>query len=337
MVSFIMITSILIVSLLTTSKQYRRVGQLAILSILFFTACSKTAKKPEGFIDPEKMEEVLYDYHLGLSMSTSLPYTENYKKESYRNYIFAKHDVTPAEFDSSMVWYTRHAKELTEIYKNLTERFKGQRTNLQDLIALRDNTFKGSLVGDTVDIWKGIRLHWLTDYPLTNKILFEIKTDSNFQIKDEFLWEADIFFFEPDSQQVVVGLNIHLANDSVIGKTERFTSSSRLSLFLKADTDSAIAIKELNGFIYYSDSAAHNLGVFVNNISLTRFHDLTDTTTVAPKNPMPIQDAVELTQSQKDSLKEVERRAADVAYPTETLAPALDAPQLMNSDKIKSR
>lgn len=337
MVSFIMIIGVLAVYLLTTSKRCRQVVQVVVLSILFLTACSNTDKKPKGFIEPTKMEEVLYDYHLGLSMSTNLPYTENYKKESFRNYIFAKHGVTAAQFDSSMVWYTRHSKQMTDIYTNLTTRFKDQRTNLQDLIALRDNTFKSSLVGDTVDIWQGSSLHWLTDYPLTNKVLFEMKADSNFQIKDEFLWEADILFFEPDSQQVIVGLNIHLANDSVIGKTECFTASSRLSLFLKADTDSAVAIKELNGFIYYSDSAKHNLGVFVNNIRLTRFHDLTDTITVVSDNSVEDQKEVELTQVQRDSLKEVRRKADDAAYPTEVLAPPLDSPQLMHSDKNKSR
>lgn len=311
-----------------------RLTLLAVIVLLVATSCSDTTKKPEGFIEPVKMEEVLYDYHLGLAMSTNLPYAENYKKESYLNYLYEKHGVTAAQFDSSMVWYTRHTKEMTAMYSNLTERFKGQRTHLQELVALRDNAFKGTLAGDTVDIWQGSSLHWLSDYPLTNKVTFEIKADSNFRPKDAFLWEADFLFLQPDSQRVVVGLSILLENDSVIGKSELFTASSHMALSLQAASDSLLAIKQLNGFIYYTDSAKHNLGVFVNNIHLTRYHDLSDTLQVATTEVQP---APELTQSQKDSLAEVRRRAADQAFPTERLAPAADAPQLMEQNRREIR
>ncbi|MGL4520383.1 MAG: DUF4296 domain-containing protein [Phocaeicola sp.] len=312
----------------------RKTVQAILGGLLLFTSCSDTTKKPVGFIEPAQMEEVLYDYHLGLSMSSNLPYAENYKKESYLNYLYEKHGITAAQFDSSMVWYTRHTKEMTTMYDNLTNRFKGKRTYLQELIALRDNAFKGSLEGDTVDIWQGSSLHWLSDYPLTNKVAFEMKADSNFRPKDRFLWEADFLFLQPDSQRVVVGLSILLDNDSVIGKTETFTASTHMAVLLQADTDSVYTIKQVNGFIYYTDSATHNLGVFVNNIHLMRYHDLSDTVAVVSQELMP---EVELTQGQKDSLEEVKRQAADRAFPTEVLAPAPNSIQLMEQDKRATR
>ncbi|MGL4852440.1 MAG: DUF4296 domain-containing protein [Phocaeicola sp.] len=307
------------------------IGCIGALLLLLLTACSDTEKKPKGFLEPEKMEAVLYDYHLGLSMSSNLPYAENYKKESYRNYLFEKHQVTAAQFDSSMVWYMRHTKELTQIYSNLTEQFKEQRATLQELVALRDNTFKGSFEGDTIDIWHGSKLHWLTDHPLTNKVVFEMAADSNFRAKDAFLWEADLLFLEPNNQELVVGLNILLANDSVIGETRTFTASNKLELYLKADSDSAYSIKQLNGFIYYTDRTDKKVGVFVNNLILTRYHDLTHTPT--PSAVEESESNKELSPNEKDSLVEVARKSVEEAYPTEVLAPTPDTPQLVAPNK----
>ncbi|MGL5937853.1 MAG: DUF4296 domain-containing protein [Phocaeicola sp.] len=285
---------------MTTSNIYSKLIWVAIFFSLFITACS-TGGKPKGFIEPHKMEEVLYDYHLAFSMSNNLPYDERYKKESFQNYVYEKHRITAAQFDSSMVWYMRNTKELTEIYTDITARFKEHRSYLQDLIALRDNHYKGSLAGDTVDVWHGSRLHWLTDYPLTNKVKFEIKSDSNYFDHDAFLWEADLLFLEPVGQQVVVALNIHLSNDSVIGKVERFTNSSHLSIYLKDESDSCYAIKQLNGFIYYMDSLKSGRGMFVNNISLTRYHELKYGMLIQPSHLFHKNDSLMI---QEDSLNQ---------------------------------
>ena len=74
---------------------------------------------PSDIIQPAEMENLLYDYHLGTTLQGELPHTESYKKEAYAEYVFRKHGVTEAEFDSSMVWYSRHGEELAAIYDNL--------------------------------------------------------------------------------------------------------------------------------------------------------------------------------------------------------------------------
>ena len=71
----------------------------------------------QNIIQPDRMENILYDYHLSISMGNNLSYSDNYQKEAYKNYVFEKHHITEAEFDSSMVWYTRHTEELASLYK----------------------------------------------------------------------------------------------------------------------------------------------------------------------------------------------------------------------------
>ena len=95
---------------------------VTMLALCGMWSCGK--KVPEDIIQPQAMENLLYDYHLATTMSADLPYDENYKKQAYLAYVFQKHGVTEAEFDSSMVWYSRHSDEMNTIYQNLQKRME---------------------------------------------------------------------------------------------------------------------------------------------------------------------------------------------------------------------
>ena len=95
----------------------KKIRWTLLLSAALLAGCGKQI--PKDVIHPDKMEDILYDYHLTTAMSGNISYDENYKKEALRNYVYRKHHVTKAEFDSSMVWYTRHTENLAKIYTNL--------------------------------------------------------------------------------------------------------------------------------------------------------------------------------------------------------------------------
>ena len=63
-----------------------KIHWLVFVCIIVLTGCGKSI--PQDIIQPDKMERVLYDYHLSMGMSNNLTYTENYQSESYKNYIF---------------------------------------------------------------------------------------------------------------------------------------------------------------------------------------------------------------------------------------------------------
>ena len=86
----------------------KKIRWTLLLSAALLAGCGKQI--PKDVIHPDKMEDILYDYHLTTAMSGNISYDENYKKEALRNYVYRKHHVTKAEFDSSMVWYTRNTE-----------------------------------------------------------------------------------------------------------------------------------------------------------------------------------------------------------------------------------
>ena len=242
-----------------------------IASLALMTSCGKQI--PSDIIQPKQMEKVLYDYHLSLSMSQS---SKNVEKEAQRNYVFQKHNISEAEFDSSMVWYTRESKELMAIYENLNKRFRREYSHIERLMEGREDASSQSFIsGDTVNIWRKGDIHWFNTAPLYRQLAFEIKADTTFHPQDAFLWSMDCHFFTEG--KIVMGMNVMLDNDSVIGTTKTIETSGKYEIYL--ETDSAYQIKTMNGFIYVPEQEDAKLDpkVLAHHISLTRYHMMEST------------------------------------------------------------
>ena len=253
----------------------KKFGWIILVGASLMTGCGNSM--PKEVIPPAKMEKVLYDYHLALGISSRLPSSEDYKKQAFKNYLFKKHDITSAQFDSSMVWYTRNSYELSKIYQNLDKRFSREKTKLTSMLQERHIDIT-TQPGDTVNIWNYYPVYWLTDAPMNNKFTFSMNADTNFWVKDAFAWNADITFL--NASRVTMGLNIRYQNDSVTGKTIAMTQPGSHTLYVPAD--SLNEIKDINGFIYVDKDSVHQTpNVLISNISLIKYHQSKDKT--APK------------------------------------------------------
>lgn len=254
---------------------------LLILCLLFLVGCGKEI--PKDIIQPDKMEKVLYDYQIVSSMSDQIPYNENYKKELLREYFYKKHRITEAELDSSLVWYTKHAVILSEIYGRLNQRFERQYEELQARLNRHTNEVVITQPGDSVDVWRGESLYLLIDNNIRNRIDFSIPTDSNFHDFDEFAWNLDMIFLPGFTQKVTIGMNAVYQNDSVVGKTLDMNETGSYQIYLKCD--SAFTLKELNGFVYLHSGKEKKNGLILNHLNLMRYHVAVDTTTLKTDQP----------------------------------------------------
>ena len=237
---------------------------ILIACLALLSSCGKEI--PDEIIQPSKMEKVLYDYHLTMGMSDN---SKNTEKEARKKYIFQKHGITAADFDSSMVWYTRESQELMSIYENLNKRFKREYEHVERLLESREEANTRSFAsGDTVDVWMKENILWFTKSPLNNRLTFEIKADSTFHPRDAFDWNMDYYFMTEG--EAIMGLNVIYENDSVIGMTKSITESGPQSIYLH--TDSAYNIKSLNGFVYVPQNQAKQPNILLHKINLTRYH-----------------------------------------------------------------
>ena len=245
---------------------------LLVSGCLLLCGCGKHI--PDDIIQPKEMERVLYDYHMASSITLNKGTVE---KEAYRQYVFKKHQITEAEFDSSMVWYTRNSKMLADIYTNLSKKFQSEEDRLELLKGELNANGNISFNGDSINIWNYPRLSWLTNSPLSDMIRFEIKTDTTFKPKDKFEWTAEYIFLS--ESKATMGLNILFDNDSVMGKTLTVNQSGSQTITLQPD--SAYNLKSIHGFIYVYGDSIQKPNLLVNNIELMRYHAPADTTQVA--------------------------------------------------------
>ena len=240
----------------------------AFAAAVSFWGCGN--KIPADIIQPVEMENLLYDYHIANTLGANLPYSEGYKKNAYFAYVFEKHHVTEAEFDSSMVWYSRHSGELSAIYDNLKKRFETDSERMKQLASRHNGEISVSMSGDTVDIWQDRSFYWLTSSPYTNKVQFELKADTSFKAKDMLAFEADMSFLPPQEGKAVMGIKVTFENDSVQGMTRMVDASGRQRLLLSPD--SAFEYKNISGFVYYMGEAEKKGNLLLNDIRLIRTH-----------------------------------------------------------------
>ena len=245
---------------------------IVLVGCFLLISCGKQI--PGDIIQPDKMEEVLYDYHLSLSMSNNLKVDESYKKKAFQDYVFQKHDITEAEFDSSMVWYTRHTNELAEIYSKLSVRYNKEEDRIASFLDARNKGQFVFLSGDTVDAWPYKKVHWLTTSPIDKQFAFEITPDTTFYPKDAFVWKADYTFLK--NGQAVMAINLVFDNDSVIGQSKLISQSGTDSIYLH--TDSSYQIKNINGYVYLIEDSVHKPNLIVSGVSLMKYHALNDST-----------------------------------------------------------
>lgn len=256
------------------SKGVRKYGFWALLAVVM-VACK--VERPGYVLSDGVMEKVLYDYHIAKAMGENLDYNEQYKRTLYLNAVFKKHNITQAQFDTTMAWYARHPEVVNEVYDIVRERLMASRENYNHLVSLRDGKPTRSKAGDSIDVWIWDRIHMLSGMPLDNKLMFTLPSDDNYQACDTIKWTVGFKFLSEQlvdtTKRPIMAMQVAYAKDTIISALCRIDSSQVAQLVLQADTLGDI--KELRGFIYYPTNQP-KLTLLIDSVSLMRYHQTND-------------------------------------------------------------
>ncbi len=250
------------------------VKTLYLLITLFVVGCK--VETPEGVLPPEKMENVIYDYHLVQAITTEyMPL--NYEKKMHINYVFEKHGITKEQFDSSLVWYTRYPRRMHRIYASLEKRTMEELKVLNNIDdeAVELLASNEKMLADTVDLWGGSRVKLLSSSPLNNRVVFHYDADTTYVVGDSIL-----FSFSSKHLRAKADSLRHTAHAALVVEYDDASYASR-GVSLKADSAYSLTlernfnagIKSMYGFVYYSDNdtlCASKL--LLGEISVKRIH-----------------------------------------------------------------
>lgn len=240
---------------------------------VLFAGCQ--VRMPEDIIQPDDMEELLYDYHLAQAMSADISGSD-YKKKLYTDFIFKKHGVTKEYFDTSMVWYTRNPRYLYDIYDELHSRLETEVSEMNAAAGVIVTALdEPSLENDTVELWFGEKTSLLSATPLNNRMVFSSSADSIFLEGDSVVMSFSSRFVQPIgrtvSQHAHTAIVVEYSDDSFIsrGKDVNADGVNRLEI----PRDYSRKIKEIRGFVYYTDSdSLAEARLLLGGFSVKRIH-----------------------------------------------------------------
>lgn len=245
------------------------------VSLLFFSGCKPSL--PDDVLSKGSMEDILYDYHLAQTMAERKT-SPAINERVYEDAVLRKHEVSQAQFDSSLVYYMRHTGELYEIYENIVERYKKEAEALGASESDLNKYSTLSATGDTANIWLGDRSFMLLPKAPFNHKSFSFRTDSSFHKGDKLLLNFDAsFVYQDGTRDATVVMAMRFGNDSVATTTTQLTNSNHFRLTLADETH--LGIKEVRGYFILNKSQGEDVSsttlqlMFINNIQLIRIHE----------------------------------------------------------------
>ena len=253
---------------------------VAVMALLFCVSSCKPSL-PSGVLSKGKMTDILYDYHLALAMAHMDDNGDKGQSLAYREAVLRKHDVTSAEFDSSMVYYMRHTELLEDVYKDLTDRYNNEITAMGGSAKEGGEFANLSATSDTANVWNLATSMVFMPVKPFNSTSFDIKVDSTFHKGDRLMLDFDAqFIYQDGMRNGVAMLAVQFGNDSIAQRTIMIQSTQHYSVELS--DDDSLGIKSVKGyFMLMNDDNGTGVSsqttlklMFLEHIKLIRMHTL---------------------------------------------------------------
>ena len=245
-----------------------------IFVMMLILACTPTV--PDEYIQPDDMEDILFDYHVAQAMSNN-PGIGNgdVRKQVYINAVLQKHGVSEADFDSSLVYYYSRADKLKDIYAHVSERLNIEAKNIGAAVGDINRYSQYSATGDTANIWNQQSDVLLIPRSTQNRFDFKVPVDSSFYLGDSFMFQfVSEYLYQSGAKDAVVCLVAKYEGDSIIQTVNHISISGTAQIRVPANKENKL--KEMRGFIYLSDggdpSETRKL-MYISQMQLIRFHN----------------------------------------------------------------
>ena len=271
---------------------------VAVMALLFCVSSCKPSL-PSGVLSKGKMTDILYDYHLALAMAHMDDNGDKGQSLAYREAVLRKHDVTSAEFDSSMVYYMRHTELLEDVYKDLTDRYNNEITAMGGSASAGGEFANLSATGDTANVWNLATSMVFMPVKPFNSASFDIKVDSTFHKGDRLMLDFDAqFIYQDGMRNGVAMLAVQFGNDSIAQRTIMIQSTQHYSVELS--DDDSLGIKSVKGyFMLMNDDNGTGVSsqttlklMFLEHIKLIRMHPQKPVAAPAGSSPSASSDSL---------------------------------------------
>ena len=261
---------------------------ICLITIMMATGCKP--RLPDGVLSNEEMENVLLDYHIAQGIC-ELNGCNDDMRYRLMQAVFSKYEITEAEFDSSMLWYSANSEVLMEVYDRVNARLQSRLTQASDLGTQVPSKYANlASDGDTCNLWTFATHANVMPLPLQNMFRFSINADSTYRPGDTFIWHMQTTMkVQSNRSDIIMQLLVTYDNDSIQGKTRNIYDNGEAELeLIPNDKHDSLNIRNISGFIYMpmtvkSQEADDFRLLMLSDMALIRMHKpLPDSLVVVP-------------------------------------------------------
>lgn len=246
-----------------------------LLSMFFLLSC--VPDRPSYVLSEDDMEEVLVDYHLALAIAEVQVGDLQSNRYILTQAALRKHGVTEEELDSSMLYWCRNSEKFVKICDRVSERLNYMAES-QGVERQERNPYSYlATEGDTANVWNLREGVVVVPNIVDNIYSFTIEADTTYHPGDNFMWAFTTQFLNSDHyNEAYALLSIHYDNDSIVGTSQRISSSRQIEVRLNCPIKyKNVPIRSVNGTIYMP-LRKDGFGILaLNNFVLVRYHDKT--------------------------------------------------------------
>lgn len=112
----------------------KKIIGLLSLGVLLLNCNSKPVEKPDNLVSKEEMINILYDLYVVNAMkSTELQFLQD-RGITAADYVYKKYKIDSLQFATSDRYYASDVDEYENIYKEVTERLKQNKAEIDSLL-----------------------------------------------------------------------------------------------------------------------------------------------------------------------------------------------------------
>lgn len=271
------------------------------LIIVLLLSCSR---RPGNVLSEKELEAVLYDVQLAQAvyMTQGIIYDTPGKKDALVNSALAKYDLTQADFDSTLVWYSDNdIQKYTQINDSVSARLRRETNKLRELSIAKNNrnTFRPDQV-----------LPLISYLDKKNPVLsFDIDSIRLKTVKPEyFKWSFSILGLS-EQQDLRAGI-VYTYKDTVVSQILPINSDKQYEMHKPNLPDSLL--KNISGYIRLqksrvsSDIIIYNIHTkdSISSSSTDKIGDIKKPNTELRSRPPGESIGLKKMEPEKDKLKE---------------------------------
>jgi hypothetical protein len=193
-------------------------------------------------------------------------YRTSDERERVYNGVFAKHNISQAKYDSSLIWYGKNMDFFMRIYKLVTIDVN---ESILKLGNIKPNPLSGEMSNrDSIDIWIYNTYYAINDRQAFQTLTFDIEQEKPYSRGSSYVMGLTVWGLSPESK-LRLGLRAE-QKDTIIYVHQDITSDGYYEAVIKTDTTKQVP--RIYGYIRMIETDTLYHQIYLNDIHLMKYN-----------------------------------------------------------------